>query len=227
MDEVPDEYLAEILPLAKKIAKALGVVDYNILQVGFRTVHFVSLRLTSSPIRTMARSRTSTSSMCISMSSPSPTRPKVWGLAGRASNNRRRCWPRPSKKSSRSCRANVTRCKTALSHVRIGGGMRSSLYTSRAALSNLYKHCDAAAAVRAALCELLVESGDRQCSPKTGESPTWSWNVSFLYPVLDATHHSSITEKVRNSKKTSCNYQRYRRAALIGKFDVLNSRLVI
>ena len=34
MDEVPDEYLAEILPLAKKIAKALGVVDYNILQVG-------------------------------------------------------------------------------------------------------------------------------------------------------------------------------------------------
>ena len=33
MDEVPDEYLAEILPLAKKIAKALGVVDYNILQV--------------------------------------------------------------------------------------------------------------------------------------------------------------------------------------------------
>ena len=34
MDEVPDEYLAEILPLAKKIAKALGLVDYNILQVG-------------------------------------------------------------------------------------------------------------------------------------------------------------------------------------------------
>ena len=33
MDEVPDEYLAEILPLAKKIATALGVVDYNILQV--------------------------------------------------------------------------------------------------------------------------------------------------------------------------------------------------
>ncbi len=33
MDQVPDEYLAEILPLAKKIANALGVVDYNILQV--------------------------------------------------------------------------------------------------------------------------------------------------------------------------------------------------
>ncbi|OBZ75062.1 Hit family protein 1 [Grifola frondosa] len=32
MDEVPDKYLAEILPLAKKIAKAIGCVDYNILQ---------------------------------------------------------------------------------------------------------------------------------------------------------------------------------------------------
>ena len=35
MDELPDEYLAETLPLAKKIAKALGVVDYNILQVSY------------------------------------------------------------------------------------------------------------------------------------------------------------------------------------------------
>jgi len=32
MDEVPDEYLAEILPLAKKIALATGIPDYNILQ---------------------------------------------------------------------------------------------------------------------------------------------------------------------------------------------------
>jgi predicted house-cleaning noncanonical NTP pyrophosphatase (MazG superfamily) len=33
MDELPDEYLAEILQLAKKIAKANGLSDYNILQV--------------------------------------------------------------------------------------------------------------------------------------------------------------------------------------------------
>ena len=33
MDEVPDEHLGEILPLAKKLAKAMGLVDYNILQV--------------------------------------------------------------------------------------------------------------------------------------------------------------------------------------------------
>lgn len=33
MDEVPDEYLADILPIAKKLAKVMGIVDYNILQV--------------------------------------------------------------------------------------------------------------------------------------------------------------------------------------------------
>ncbi len=33
MDEVPDEHLAEVGPLAKKIAKALDLVDYNSLQV--------------------------------------------------------------------------------------------------------------------------------------------------------------------------------------------------
>ncbi len=41
MDEVPDEYLAEILPLAKKIATALGVANYNILQVRSRVQHIV------------------------------------------------------------------------------------------------------------------------------------------------------------------------------------------
>jgi diadenosine tetraphosphate (Ap4A) HIT family hydrolase len=33
MDELPDEHLAEILLLAKKIAKANGLSEYNILQV--------------------------------------------------------------------------------------------------------------------------------------------------------------------------------------------------
>ncbi|KAI0746298.1 HIT-like domain-containing protein [Daedaleopsis nitida] len=39
MDEVPDEYLAEILPLAKKIATALGLVDYNVLQNNGKIAH--------------------------------------------------------------------------------------------------------------------------------------------------------------------------------------------
>ena len=47
MDEVPDEHLAEILPLAKKLARAMGLVDYNILQVSFFFTLFGSPRLTS------------------------------------------------------------------------------------------------------------------------------------------------------------------------------------
>ena len=33
MHELPDEYLADALPIAKKIAIAQGVENYNILQV--------------------------------------------------------------------------------------------------------------------------------------------------------------------------------------------------
>jgi hypothetical protein len=33
MHELPDEYLADALPIAKKIAVAQGVENYNILQV--------------------------------------------------------------------------------------------------------------------------------------------------------------------------------------------------
>jgi len=33
MHQVPDEHLADILPSAKKIAAAMGVPNYNILQV--------------------------------------------------------------------------------------------------------------------------------------------------------------------------------------------------
>jgi diadenosine tetraphosphate (Ap4A) HIT family hydrolase len=32
MDELDDKYLGEILPIAKKVAKAIGCKDYNILQ---------------------------------------------------------------------------------------------------------------------------------------------------------------------------------------------------
>jgi hypothetical protein len=33
MHQLPDEYLADALPVAKKIALALGVENYNVLQV--------------------------------------------------------------------------------------------------------------------------------------------------------------------------------------------------
>jgi diadenosine tetraphosphate (Ap4A) HIT family hydrolase len=33
MHELPDEYLADAMPVAKKIALAVGAVDYNVLQV--------------------------------------------------------------------------------------------------------------------------------------------------------------------------------------------------
>lgn len=33
MHELPDNYLADVLPIAKKIALALGAENYNILQV--------------------------------------------------------------------------------------------------------------------------------------------------------------------------------------------------
>ncbi|TBU26088.1 Per1-domain-containing protein [Dichomitus squalens] len=53
MDEVPDEHLAEILPLAKKIAKALDVVDYNILQnngkIAFQHVFHVHFHVIPKP----------------------------------------------------------------------------------------------------------------------------------------------------------------------------------
>ena len=36
MHELPDEYLADAMPIAKKIAIAQGAENYNILQVGVR-----------------------------------------------------------------------------------------------------------------------------------------------------------------------------------------------
>lgn len=41
MDELSDEYLAEILLLAKKVAKANGLPEYNILQVCHPKLFFV------------------------------------------------------------------------------------------------------------------------------------------------------------------------------------------
>ena len=37
LHDVPDEYITDTLPIAKKIATALGAKDYNILQVGPQT----------------------------------------------------------------------------------------------------------------------------------------------------------------------------------------------
>ncbi|THH29356.1 hypothetical protein EUX98_g4816 [Antrodiella citrinella] len=39
LHELPDEYLTEALPIAKKIATALGLKDYNILQNNGRIAH--------------------------------------------------------------------------------------------------------------------------------------------------------------------------------------------
>ncbi|KAJ3518186.1 hypothetical protein NLJ89_g30 [Agrocybe chaxingu] len=43
MHELPDEYLADILPIAKKIAISQGTPDYNILQNNGRIAHQVAL----------------------------------------------------------------------------------------------------------------------------------------------------------------------------------------
>jgi len=39
LHEVPDEYLADVMPIAKKIAVALGAENYNILQNNGRIAH--------------------------------------------------------------------------------------------------------------------------------------------------------------------------------------------
>jgi diadenosine tetraphosphate (Ap4A) HIT family hydrolase len=39
LHEMPDEYLSELLPIAKKIAKAMGVSEYNILQNNGKGAH--------------------------------------------------------------------------------------------------------------------------------------------------------------------------------------------
>lgn len=39
MSSLPDEHLADILPIAKKIANAIGCVDFNILQNNGRLAH--------------------------------------------------------------------------------------------------------------------------------------------------------------------------------------------
>ena len=41
MHELPDDSLADILPVAKKIAVATGATDYNVLQNNGRIAHQV------------------------------------------------------------------------------------------------------------------------------------------------------------------------------------------
>lgn len=47
MHELPDEYLADALPVAKKIAIALGAENYNILQVRLLHRFHVFFRLST------------------------------------------------------------------------------------------------------------------------------------------------------------------------------------
>jgi diadenosine tetraphosphate (Ap4A) HIT family hydrolase len=39
LHEIPDDELSELLPVAKKLALAMGVADYNILQNNGRIAH--------------------------------------------------------------------------------------------------------------------------------------------------------------------------------------------
>lgn len=41
LHDVPDEYLSDLLVVAKKVAKAQGVVDYNVLQNNGKIAHQV------------------------------------------------------------------------------------------------------------------------------------------------------------------------------------------
>jgi len=50
MHELPDEYLSDAMPVAKKIALAQGIENYNILQVGFVAPHVWCLGNVFSPI---------------------------------------------------------------------------------------------------------------------------------------------------------------------------------
>ncbi|KAI0781492.1 HIT-like domain-containing protein, partial [Trametes elegans] len=49
MHEVPEEYLAKMLPPAMKIAKALGVVEYNIMQIAHQHVPHVHFHVIPKP----------------------------------------------------------------------------------------------------------------------------------------------------------------------------------
>jgi len=53
LDEVPDQYLADLLPLAKKIALSTGHANYNLLQnngkIAFQHVPHVHLHLIPKP----------------------------------------------------------------------------------------------------------------------------------------------------------------------------------
>ena len=85
MDEVPDEHLAEILPLAKKIAKALGLIDYNILQARHpSTTASANLSKLTVPItqRTTGRllSSMSSTSTSIEQQLTTPCLPSVTGI---------------------------------------------------------------------------------------------------------------------------------------------------
>ena len=131
MDEVPDEHLAEILPLAKKIAKAQGLVNYNILQV--RISSYNLRRVRSDPIisyRTTARLRSSMSSTSTSTSFPSQMKRRVSSSisnTGRAKKSRRTSLSRPSRRSRPGWSSDFKICL----EVRRGGHGAISVYNGR------------------------------------------------------------------------------------------------
>ena len=84
MHELPDEYLQDILPIAKKVAIATGAPEYNILQNNGRLAHQVvdHVHCTSLPLTPQ------------STSSRSPRANRAWSSVGhRPSHRRRSCKP--------------------------------------------------------------------------------------------------------------------------------------
>lgn len=63
LHELPDEHLAELLPIVKRIAVAVGAENYNVLQVRLAPLR---APVTADTHRTTAGSRTSRSTMSIS-----------------------------------------------------------------------------------------------------------------------------------------------------------------
>ena len=84
LHELPDEYFADVLPAAKKIALALNAEHYNLLQVSILDTLGVHCVLILCASRTMDVSLIRRSITSTSTSSPSlrPATPRVLSLAG-------------------------------------------------------------------------------------------------------------------------------------------------
>jgi len=115
MHGLPDEYLADAMPVAKKIAMALGVENYNILQNNGRIAHQVDLISVSCLQSQQAMCRKSI--MSTSTLFQSPVTRKVWSLAGPLSQWRRRSCRNYPRKSTVNCNTIIHRLEWCCSYL--------------------------------------------------------------------------------------------------------------